>query len=69
MDNDSTYMHSTCTCTVTTTITGILWDKSGSEENKTVEHQELGGSPLRGIDIQWIDTTVYNLLLSSTVGT
>lgn len=50
MDNDSTYMHSTCT--VTTSITGNLREKSGSEENKTVEHQELGGSPLRGIDIQ-----------------
>lgn len=55
MDNDSTYMHSTCT--VTTSITGNLREKSGSEENKTVEHQELGGSPLRGIDVQWIDTT------------
>ena len=59
VDNDSTYMHSTCT--VTTTITGISRDKSGSEENKTVEHQELGGSPLRGILIQWIDTTVYTM--------
>lgn len=50
MDNDSTYMHSTCT--VTTSITGNLREKSGSEENKTVEHHELGGSPLRGIDVQ-----------------